>query len=292
MSETEQTAARQTRTVGTGDDLITYDVIEGDGSAGAAPLMLMGSPMDAGGFGTLAGHFGDRTVLTYDPRGAGRNPTGTGPLTPEQHAEDLHRVISDAGLGPVDLFASSGGAVNSLVLAARHPDDVRRVVAHEPPMVDGLPDAEALADGCRQIAETYSREGHGRAMARFIALVMYDGEVTEEFVAAPAPDPAMFGMSDTDDGDRQDPLMRNLPACNLLRPDYEALAALGDRMVLAVGADSGENLAARGARQVAARLGHDATVLPGDHTGFLGGEFGQTGVPDEFAAALRRTLDS
>jgi hypothetical protein len=81
-----------------------------------------------------------------------------------------------------------------------------------------------------------------------------------------------------------------MPAGNAYRVDADALAALGSRLVVAVGADSGEQLAARCGRSVAARLGLPATELPGDHAGFLGGEFGQYGEPDAFAAELRAIL--
>jgi pimeloyl-ACP methyl ester carboxylesterase len=53
--------------------------------------------------------------------------------TPEEHADDLHRLISALDAGPVDLFASSGDAINALALVARHPEQVRTLVAHEPP---------------------------------------------------------------------------------------------------------------------------------------------------------------
>src|SRR3712207_7755730 len=39
------------------------------------PLFLIGSPMGAAGFGTLAGHFSDRTLITYDPRGRSEEHT-------------------------------------------------------------------------------------------------------------------------------------------------------------------------------------------------------------------------
>ncbi len=103
---------------------LTYDVRTSDSPA---PVLLMiGSPMGAGGFGTLAGHFTDRTVVTYDPRGVERSVKDdpASESTPEQHADDLYRIISALEGGPVDLFASSGGAVNALALVAAHPDDV------------------------------------------------------------------------------------------------------------------------------------------------------------------------
>src|SRR6188472_4354807 len=121
---------------------LAYDVRYNDTSLKPV-LLLIGSPMGASGFGTLASHFPDRTVVTYDPRGVERS-TKADPAsqsTPEQHADDLHRIIEALG-GPVDLFASSGGAVNALALVAAHPEDVRTVVAHEPPLAAILPDAE------------------------------------------------------------------------------------------------------------------------------------------------------
>ena len=50
---------------------LTYDVRTADSPDPA--LLLIGSPMGAGGFGTLASHFADRTVVTYDPRGVDRS---------------------------------------------------------------------------------------------------------------------------------------------------------------------------------------------------------------------------
>src|ERR671920_1202440 len=81
----------------------------------------------AAGFGTLAGYFADRTVVTYDPRGVerSRRTDGAATSTPEEHADDLHRLITAVDAGPVDVFASSGGAINALALVARHPDRVQ-----------------------------------------------------------------------------------------------------------------------------------------------------------------------
>ena len=283
----------ETHTVGTGSSTITYDV-RGDlatTTEDRPALLMFGSPMDAGGFGTLASHFTDRPVVTYDPRGAGRNPTGSTPIEPEQHADDLHRVIEALGVGPVDVFASSGGAVNALALVAAHPEDVRRVVAHEPPTAALLPDRDAVLAVCRDMCATYESSGAGPTMAKFIPFVTYDGLVTEAYLDQPAPDPAMFGMSAEDDGSRDDPLMRNISACVAYRPDLEALAALGDRLVLAAGVESGQQLAARGARSVAGALGRPVVEFPSNHGGFLGGEHGQQGDPDGFAAASRAALD-
>lgn len=282
-----------TRTIGSGTTAVTYDIHGdlSDATADRPALMMIGSPMDAVGFTTLRGHFTDRPVITYDPRGAGRNPVETTPLTPEQHAADVHAVIQDLGAGPVDLFGSSGGAVNALVLAEAHPEDVRKVVAHEPPTAALLPDRETVMAVLHDMGDTYQTSGSGPAMAKFIQIVMFDGELPADYLEQPAPDPAMFGMPAEDDGSRTDPLMRNMPALNEYAPDVDKLQALGSNLVIAVGVGSGQQLAARGGRSVAEAVGIEATDYPSDHGGFLGGEYGQHGDPDAFAAALRASLD-
>ncbi len=281
-----------TGTVGSGTAALTYDV-HGD-LATVTPeqpaLFMLGSPMAAEGFDSLRAHFGDRVVVTYDPRGSGRNPVDTTPIPPEEHAADLHAVIAALGVGPVDVFATSGGAVNVLALIAAHPDDVRRVVAHEPPTAAFFPDREPAIAVCEDIRATYDASGSGPAMAKFISVVMFEGELTADYLARAAPDPAMFGLPADDDGSRTDPLMRNMPSLNTYSPDLTALAAIGDRLVIAAGVESGETFAARGARTVAAALGVDAVEFPSHHGGFLGGEFGQQGDPDAFGPRLREVL--
>jgi pimeloyl-ACP methyl ester carboxylesterase len=155
--------------------VLTFDVRSSDSST-APVLLLIGSPMGASGFGTLAGHFKDRTVVTYDPRGVERSQRtdNAAESTPEEHADDLHRLISALDAGTVDLFASSGGAVNALALVARHPEQVRTLVAHEPPAAQVLPDREPALAAAVDVHETYLRGGVGPAMAKFIVLVSHD----------------------------------------------------------------------------------------------------------------------
>lgn len=274
--------------------LLTYDVRRNDSSR-QPTLFLIGSPMGASGFVTLASHFADRTVVTYDPRGAERSPRTDDATrnTPEEHADDLHRIIAALGTGPVDLFASSGGAVNALALVERHPEQVRTLVAHEPPTAMVLPDRDAALAACVAIHETYERAGFGPAMAKFIALVSHEGPVPAGFGDQPGPDPAMFGLPTEDDGSRRDPLLGlNMPAINEYEPDFEALRAASTRIVIGVGAQSGRMMAGRGGIGVAEGLGAPPVIFPGGHDGFLGGEYGQTGEPDAFAAKLREVLSA
>ncbi|HEX2403335.1 MAG TPA: alpha/beta fold hydrolase, partial [Acidimicrobiia bacterium] len=140
---------------------LSYDVRGGSGGDDLV-LFLVGSPMGAAGFATLASHFPDRTIVTYDPRGSERSTKAdmTAPSPPDEHAEDLHRIIEEVG-GPVDMFASSGGATNALALVATRPGDVRTLVAHEPPVAAVLPDRENALAASRAVHETYMRNGFG-----------------------------------------------------------------------------------------------------------------------------------
>lgn len=255
--------------------------------------------MGAAGFVTLARHFAERTVITYDPRGSERSLRTDGAVInrPEEHADDLYRIIQHLGLAPVDLFASSGGAVNALALAAAHPEVLRLVVAHEPPLTSLLPDAAVAERVSRDMQSIYMTHGFGPAMARFIALVGHKGELTDEYLEQPAPDPTMFGLPTEDDGDRSDPLLgQNLLSSTLFEPDFGALARANDanspKVVIAAGEDSVSELAHRAAQVAANRVGIHLTIFPGDHGGFLGGEYGQTGKPDDFAAKLREVLEA
>lgn len=283
---------RTTHTLAAPGAVLTYDVRPSDSPT--LPLLMIGSPMGAGGFGTLSGHFPDRTVVTYDPRGVERSVKDdpSSPSTPQDHAEDLHRIISALGDGPVDVFASSGGAVNALALVAAYPDDVRTLVAHEPPLASVVPDRDGALTVCRAIAETYQQRGFGAGMAHFIAVVSHQGPMTAEFAAQPGPDPAMFGMPAEDDGTRTDALLaQNIVTCTHYEPDFAALRAARTRIVLAAGIESEGQLACRAALAAAERLGVEPVRFPSDHGGFLGGEYGQAGDPDAFAAKLREVLD-
>jgi pimeloyl-ACP methyl ester carboxylesterase len=285
----------ETNTLEVPGGTLQYDV-RGDLDAGGAHrvLVLAGYPMDATGFGTLASYFTDRPVVTYDPRPVGRSSRDNGdrPLTPRDHAEELHLLIEALGVGPVDLFGSSGGAVNALALAAAHPQQVATVVAHEPPLASLLPDREPLFAACADIYDTYQRAGMGPAMAKFIALVQQKGELPATYVDQPAPDPAAFGLPTEDDGSRDDPMVgQSIRTIPQYEPDLDALGRASTRIVIAAGVESEGEMAARGAAAVADGLGVELTMFPSHHGGFLGGEFGQRGDPDGFAAALRSALD-
>jgi pimeloyl-ACP methyl ester carboxylesterase len=274
---------------------IAYDI---DGplptADGRPPLLMIGQPMDASGFRTLASHFPDRTVVTYDPRGLGRSTRKDGRIdnAPTVQADDVHALIEALGAGPVELFASSGGAVTALALVAAYPDDVTTLVAHEPPLIPVLPDAAAAERARAGFRDVYEAKGTGAGMAAFIAMTSWRGEFTDAYFAQPAPDPAQFGMPNEDDGSRDNPLLSDRSwAISSYRPDVDALAATPTRIVIAVGEESEGTFTGRAAVATAELLGQQAAVFPSHHGGFLGGEFGYAGQPEAFARKLREVLD-
>ncbi|WP_349899289.1 alpha/beta fold hydrolase [Parafrigoribacterium soli] len=273
---------------------IVYDVAEADPNADARPpLLMIGQPMGASGFRALASYFPERTVVTYDPRGLGRSTRSDGEVTnsPVIQAEDVHAVITALGGGPVDLFASSGGAVTALALVASHPRDVATLVAHEPPLPSVLPDAAAAERALAAVHDVYDSRGFGAGMAAFIAMTSWQGEFTDEYFAMPAPDPAMFGMPAEDDGSRDDPLLsERSSAVTGFQIDVAALAHSTTRIVIGVGVESAGLFTGRTSVALAGLLGQEALEFPSHHGGFAAEDSGYPGQPEAFARTLREAL--
>jgi len=238
---------------------------------GTGPLLLLiGSPMDSTGFAGFAEALADRyTVVTYDPRGIGhssREDTAED-VTPEQQADDVHHLLSALGGEPADVFGSSGGAVVGLALVTAHPDQVRTLVAHEPPVVELLPDAAQVRAQIQDIYDTYRAEGSDKAMVKFMAHAGLFGEPSER-AGAPRWEPSpeqMARMRAANDVF----LAHLIRPTTRYRPDIEALRAASTRIVVAAGATSTGQLANRTAMALADRLGTPVTEFPGDHGGFL-----------------------
>lgn len=259
---------------------------------GARPLVMIGQPMDASGFADLTAEFADRTVVRYDPRGLGRSVRSDGATEnrAETQADDVHAVIDAVGGGPVDLFASSGGAVTALALVQRHPGDVATLVAHEPPLIGVIPDADAARRAWRTVVERYAADGFGAGMAAFIQFTSWTGEIDDAYFAQPPADAAAFGLPGDDDGSRDDPLLSGVsePLIEFV-PDVDALLAAPTRVVAALGEESAGTFTARTAESLARLLGQEPTVFPSHHGGFVG-DGGWPGQPAAFAVRLREVL--
>ncbi len=259
---------------------------------GRRPLLMIGHPMGASGFEALASFFPDRTVVTYDPRGIERSVVPAAEHAPQLNAEDVHRVIEALKAGPVDVFGSSGGAVTGLALVMQHPDDVSVLVAHEPPLLEVLPDAQYARQAFKQVSEDYHHKGFGAGMARFIVLVSTSGELTTQFMTQSAPDPAAFGLPTEDDGVRDNPLLSGVsdPVTDF-QVDLGALNRSSTSIIIAAGEESCQEIPGRAAAQIAKRLNSELVMFPSHHGGFNGGDGAYGGQPEAFAAKLRRVLE-
>src|SRR2546428_6977967 len=173
---------------------------------GRPPLFMIAQPMDASGFSTLASYFPDRTVITYDPRGLGRSIRKDGQVenAPTVQAGDVHAVIQALGVGSVEMFASSGGAVTALALVVAYPNDVTCLVAHEPPLLTVLPDAQAAERARAGVREAYEAKGSGAGMAAFIAMTSRRGGVTPGSHPPPSPAPPPQSVIRLDASARRD----------------------------------------------------------------------------------------
>lgn len=140
---------------------------------GSGPVLLMmpGGPADASAFRRIAGHLDSSyTVVTYDPRGLSHSKLEV-PVQDERivevFADDAHRLLAATTQEPAFVFASSGGAVIGLELAARHPEQVRTLVSHEPPAPALLPNPARERAAMEEVVQTYRSAGIGPAMQKF-----------------------------------------------------------------------------------------------------------------------------
>jgi pimeloyl-ACP methyl ester carboxylesterase len=114
---------------------------------GSGPMLLIlpGGDGDADSTDSLCKQLDERyTIVTYDRRGLSRSipDSSAESLTISTHSDDAHRLLAELTNQPASVFGSSIGALVGLDLVARHPEQVRVLVAHEPPAWELLPDAE------------------------------------------------------------------------------------------------------------------------------------------------------
>ena len=250
---------------------------------GRGPLVLLvAAPMDADSFAPLADLLaGDHTVLTTDPRGINRSPVDDpdADSTPEQRADDLSRLLAHLDAGPADVLGSSGGAVSVLALAQAHPDQVRTVVAHEPPLEELLDDRGRLRERTEEMIATYLAGDRRTAWRLFLATadIALPEEVFEVMFAR-APE----GRAAADEHFQFAHMLR---ATTRWVPDVAKLRALpgAARVVVGIGEESAGQLCDRASRALAAALDVAPAIFPGDHVGFVED-------PAAFADRLRDVL--
>jgi pimeloyl-ACP methyl ester carboxylesterase len=232
---------------------------------GAGPVLLMipGGPTDADLFGSIAPMLAEHyTVVTYDPRGLSRS-TLEGPPSDwraDLNSDDAASLLRAVSHQPGFVFASSGGAQIGLDLAARHPEVVQALVAHEPPCTELLPDAAQKRAATEEVYNAYLKDGPNAAMQKFFALARFEAS------AEPPPDPESMVR-----------LARNIEVflrhgvrqITAYAPDIAKLRSNSGRVVVGVGMTSAGQLAHETALALAVRLETEAVKFPGGHVGFV-----------------------
>jgi pimeloyl-ACP methyl ester carboxylesterase len=268
--------------------------------SGAGPVLLLiaGAAADARAMAGLALRLsGTYQTVTYDMRGLSRSELD-GPAEDvgiDVLAEDAHRILAALSPEPAYVLGSSGGGLVGLELAARHPEQVRMLIAHEPAAMALLPYSQQWQDFVGELEELHRRHGAAAAMGRFL-----DG-----IEAVPGPGTSRAGrlslppVEELPEESRMSPRTRALMrrsqrnmehffAHQIRRaagyqPDFEALSRIRSRVVIGVGAGSQGQAPYEAACQVARRLGVDVLEFPGDHQGYAT-------ASSEFAAAVDRVL--
>ncbi|MEV4001714.1 alpha/beta fold hydrolase [Actinomadura sp. NPDC049753] len=247
---------------------------------GSGPVLLLicGGIYDAAGYAGLADLLADRyTVVTYDRRGNSRSPLDGPPEQQrvETHADDASRLLAEVADGPAYVFGNSSGAQIGLELAARHPEQVRALVAHEPPLLTLLPDADHWETVMADVERAYRDGGVGPAMGTFGAALGMGGGDEEDGSAegGPAeeqepPSPEMQEMFARFERNTEFFVGYEVPGFGRYRPDVEALRGSPVRIVPAAGEGSAGEPPHRAALELAERLGTSAETYPGDHGGF------------------------
>ena len=174
------------------------------------PCCSSGRRWGATGFGTLAGHFTDRTVVTYDPRGAGRSKRTDGARRTEDRGASRRSAPADPGA-----WRRAGGHLRQQRRrrqracpggrapgAGPYPGGARAAVR---------PGAAGPRARCWPRARASARLTSARALARrwrvHRARQLCRARSRPASPDQPGPDPAGFGLPTEDDGSRDDALL-------------------------------------------------------------------------------------
>jgi pimeloyl-ACP methyl ester carboxylesterase len=257
-----------------------YDV-SGDG-----PLLIM-IPGAAGTeevFRPLVGPLAERyQVVTYDRRGFSRSELD-GPQDYEHRldtdADDVRRLVEQLTDKPAIVFGNSSGATVALEVLIHFPERVDTVVAHEPPVVNLLPDAAKWIAFFNGIYDTYRQSGVAEAMRQFGSGVLgsEDRQVLAHNMKLHANERSLANTTYWMEHE-----LRQYPPVEL---DLDALAKHSQQLVLVGGHDSQDQMTYQPGKMLAQKLGLEIVSLPGGHLGFMAypAEFAR-----EFLQALSRT---
>lgn len=245
-----------------------YEVL----GSGPTLLVIPGGPQDAGVFAELSQRLADRyTVVTYDPRGNSRSSFDgeIKPLLMDQQADDAAALIEAVGNGPAYVFGTSGGAQIGLNLAARYPELVKALVAHEPPSIMLMNDPSEAIAADKALHDTYVKDGVDAAMGMFFSMNgLEDGGDEVEAppqVEMPPEEAETFARVS---GNFEYWLAHGMMPLSLYTPDVATLKSGIPKIVVAIGEASAGQPIEEMSLALTNKLGIQPTPFPGDHMSF------------------------
>ncbi len=262
--------------------------------SGHGPLLILipGAAGTGEVFRPLIGPLAERyQVITYDRRGFSRSELD-GPQDYDHRldtdAEDVRRLIeqltdkrSTPQSGSVDkpaiVFGNSSGATVALEVLIRYPQWVDTVVAHEPPVVNLLPDAAKWIAFFDEVYDIYRQSAVTKAMHQFAngTLGSEDSKVLARNMKLHTNEQNLANATYWMEHE-----LRQYPRVKL---DLDALIAHTRQLVLVGGRDSQNQMTYQPGKVLAQKLGLAIVNLPGGHLGFIS-------HPAEFAHELMDAL--
>jgi pimeloyl-ACP methyl ester carboxylesterase len=235
---------------------------------GPAVLLIAGAGGDAEELAGVAAALADQfTVTTYDRRGNSRSPRPAGwvQTSLDEQADDAAALLAAFGQRPAVVVGTSAGGSIALEVALRHPDAVRAAIVHEPPILAGTSNPQAVtADLGALISQGMAAGGPRAAMELFLRWAAGD---------------TAFASLDPADRDRY--LDNGEVFCGVELPPFMAYApaveAIGDARgpIVAAGSHASRDPASphhflyQAASWLARQAGTDLVEVPGAHMAYL-----------------------
>ena len=235
---------------------------------GPAVLLVAGAGGDAAELAGVAATLADAfTVTTYDRRGNSRSPRPTGwtQTSLAEQADDAAALLSALGQRPAVVVGTSAGGSIALELALRHPQAVQTAVVHEPPILAGTTNPQAVtADLEALVGQGMAAGGPPAAMESFLRWAA--GDATFEAVD-PADRDRWLGNGEVFFGVELAPITAYAPS----------LQAVADVQVPIVAAASHQSrdpasrhhFLYQAAAWLAHQVGVDLVEVPGGHMAYL-----------------------
>jgi pimeloyl-ACP methyl ester carboxylesterase len=261
---------------------------------GTGPLLLFisGANGDADIWRPLAQTLSSATPYTvaiYDRRGFSRSYLSS--TAAQNYTDRLSVDVNDvkrltdhlSPKEPATVLGTSSGAIVALQFLLTHPDNLKTLIAHEPPALSILPDADALQAAQRAVYATYRAVGVPASMLQFAYL--------QDPTFTPTPGGNAGFVIDTrrspfSSGNLQYWFEREFLQYPLQEFDVEEFKHFKEKLVLA----NGNKTNVRGSQYranlvIGEQVGLEVRYLAGEHVGYSGDTTG------EFAKDLMGVLE-